>query len=167
VTAESLPNRSVGEQSSDKENEMRRIIGAVALVAIVGAGCGADKNNSSTSAGPATTQVEITMTDNAYSPNTVTVPQGEKVVLKFTNSGSVEHEAIIGDTTVQNDHAQEMMDGHTMSGMGGDASDRTVTVKPGKTAEIITAFDTAGTLIIGCHKTGHYEAGMKATLKVT
>ena len=146
---------------------MRRIIGAVALVAILAAGC-ADKNSTtSTAAGPATAQVEITMTDNAYSPTTVTVPRGEKVVLKFTNSGSVEHEAIIGDTTVQDDHAQEMMDGHTMSGIGGDASDRTVTVKPGKTVEITTTFDTAGALIIGCHEKGHYEAGMKATLKVT
>jgi len=145
---------------------MRRIIGAVALVAIVAAGC-ADKNNPSTAAGPAKTQVEITMTDHAYSPNNVTVPKGEQVVLKFINSGRVEHEAVIGDTTVQDDHAQEMMDGHTMSGMGGDASDRTVTVKPGKTAEITTTFDTATTLIIGCHETGHYEAGMKAMLKVT
>jgi uncharacterized cupredoxin-like copper-binding protein len=145
---------------------MRRIIGAVALVAIAATGC-ADKNSTSAAAGSATTQVEISMTDNAYSPTTVTVPRGEKVVLKFTNSGSVEHEAIIGDTTVQDDHAQEMMDGHAMSGMGGDASDRTVTVKPGKTAEITTTFDTAGALIIGCHEKGHYEAGMKATLKVT
>lgn len=145
---------------------MRRIIGAVALVAIVAAGC-ADKNNPSTSAGPAKTQVEISMTDNAYSPSTVTVPKGQKVVLKFMNSGSVEHEAIIGDTAVQDDHAQEMMDGHSMSGMGGGASDRTVTVNPGETAEITTTFDTAGTLIIGCHEKGHYEAGMKALLKVT
>ena len=145
---------------------MRRIIGAVALVAIVAAGC-ADKNSTSTTAGPARMRVEITMTDNAYSPSAVTVPKGEKVVFKFTNSGSVEHEAIIGDTSVQDDHAQEMMDGHSMSGMGGDASDRTVTVKPGKTAEITTTFDAAGTLIIGCHVPGHYEAGMKAMLKVT
>ena len=145
---------------------MRRIIGAVALVAIVAAGC-ADRNSTSTTAGTARMRVEIAMTDNAYSPTVVTVPKGEKVVFKFTNSGSVEHEAIIGDASVQDDHAQEMMDGHSMSGMGGDASDRTVTVKPGKTAEITTTFDTSGALIIGCHEKGHYEAGMKATLKVT
>lgn len=144
---------------------MRRIIGAVALVAIVAAGC-ADKNSTSTGSGPATTQVEITMIDNAYNPTTVTVPKGKKVVLKFMNAGSVEHEAIIGDTTMQDDHEREMMDGHTMSGTGGGASDRTVTVKPGKSAELSTTFDTAGTLIIGCHEPGHYESGMKATLKV-
>ena len=144
---------------------MHRIIGAVALVAIVAAGC-ADQNNSGTAAGPAKTQVQITMTDNAYSPTSVTVPKGEKVLLKFTNTGSVEHEAIIGDDTVQEDHAQEMKDGHAMSGMGGSPSDRNVTVKPGESAEIATTFDTAGTLIIGCHETGHYEAGMKATLNV-
>ena len=49
---------------------MRRIIGVVALAAIVAAGC-ADRNNPSTSAGSARTFVEITMTDNAYSPTTV------------------------------------------------------------------------------------------------
>lgn len=145
---------------------MRRIIGVVALAAIVAAGC-ADRNNPSTSAGSARTFVEITMTDNAYSPTTVRVTKGQKVVLQFTNSGNVEHEAIIGDAEAQKNHAKEMKSGSSMSGMGGGASDRTVTVKPGKTAELATTFDTAGTLIIGCHEPGHYESGMKATLKVT
>ena len=107
------------------------------------------------------------MTAKPYRPQAVKVPKGEKVVVELANSGSFEHEAIIGDTSVQDDHAQGMMAGHSMSGMGGDASDRTVTVKPGKTAEVTTTFDAAGTLIIGCHVPGHYEAGMKAMLKVT
>ncbi len=49
-----------------------------------------------------------------------------------------------------------------------DTPDRaTITVKPGRTAEITTTFDTAGSLIIGCHEAGHYEAGMRATLNIT
>jgi uncharacterized cupredoxin-like copper-binding protein len=52
-----------------------------------------------------------------------------------------------------------------MGDMGGD--DPAVTVEPGKTEELTTRFDDAGTYEIGCHEPGHYAAGMKITITVT
>ena len=42
-----------------------------------------------------------------------------------------------------------------------------VTVDPGETGELETAFDEAGTYEIGCHEPGHYDAGMKLTVEVS
>jgi uncharacterized cupredoxin-like copper-binding protein len=52
--------------------------------------------------------------------------------------------------------------------MGGTAADvdGAVTVEPGKTRSITTMFDETGTVLIGCHEPGHWEAGMKATITV-
>ena len=172
---------------------MKRIAAAVALVAIVTTGC-AGKTNPAT-ATPAKTTVEITMTDMAFHPGVVTVPKGQPVVLRFVNHDSVQHEAIIGDNTVQDEFSKRLKadgsrsdsgtvgdsnggtgddpskwkdDHSTWSGKdtSGGESDRAVWVNPGKTAEITTTFATAGTLIIGCHEPGHYEGGMKAILTV-
>lgn len=41
-----------------------------------------------------------------------------------------------------------------------------VSVEPGQTGELTFSFAKAGELIIGCHETGHYEAGMKGRIVV-
>lgn len=41
-----------------------------------------------------------------------------------------------------------------------------VSVEAGQTGELTFAFAKTGRLIIGCHETGHYEAGMKGTIVV-
>jgi len=151
---------------------MRRIIGVLVLVPLLAAGC-ADRSKPG-STGPGESVVEVTMRDNTYNPEMITVPNGRRVVLRFVNRGSVEHEAIIGDQAAQDDHADEMrsatsVSSEDMGGMGEMShapGDRAVTVKPGATAEIVTIFDSAGTFIIGCHQPGHYESGMKASLSV-
>ena len=85
--------------------------------------------------------------------------------------GQAIHEAVIGDDSYQMDHRAAMTgsamsnDGHGM-GYGGTGADDTVTVKPGKTGGMNYRFDQSGTLIIGCHQPGHYEASMKATVNV-
>ena len=143
---------------------MRRYIGAVALAAVLASGC-ADNATSS----PGGSTIEITMRDNSYSPRTVTVPKGQTVVLRFVNRGAVDHEAIIGDESVQNKHAEEMKSGSSeaMEGMDHGGDERSVTVKPGETGEITTTFDEGGSLIVGCHEPGHFEGGMVGSLTVT
>ena len=54
-----------------------------------------------------------------------------------------------------------------MGGMHHEGADTAVTVNPGETKDLTTTFDRAGTVIIGCHQPGHYEAGMKATVTVS
>ena len=49
-----------------------------------------------------------------------------------------------------------------------DAGDEpAVTVKPGQSGDLTYTFDTAGTYEIGCHQSGHYDAGMKIAITVT
>ncbi len=146
---------------------------AVALVGASGLlllGCGGDK-------GAARSQtIDIAMTDNAYQPTKFSVPKGETVTLRFTNDGTVRHEAVLGDDSQQQAHHEKMssstmsdgmdMDhGNTDHGSGSDDTDA-VTVEPGKTGSITTTFDGSGTVLIGCHEPGHWEDGMKATINV-
>lgn len=41
-----------------------------------------------------------------------------------------------------------------------------IEVAPGATGDLTYTFDEPGTLLLGCHEPGHYEAGMVATIVV-
>jgi uncharacterized cupredoxin-like copper-binding protein len=117
----------------------------------------------------ATRTIEIDMVDIAFEPEELDVEQGETVRFVFTNTGEVAHDAFIGDEAAQDDHEQEMRDAakDEHGGGHGDAADEdAVTVAPGDTAELTYTFDQPGTLEVGCHQVGHYEAGMKITIDV-
>ena len=148
---------------------MRKVLSVLALAALVAAGCA---NGDSTTTSQPTTVVKVTMLDNRYEPNQVTVPKGRQVTFEFTNRGTANHEALVGDERAQMDHAQEMMsststDSGDMGGMHQSGAGSAITVKPGKSESITTTFDQAGTFLIGCHVPLHYEQGMKATVTVT
>jgi uncharacterized cupredoxin-like copper-binding protein len=146
-------------------------IGLLAIVPITAA-CGGDDHHSTTAAAGSRI-VDVSMTDMAFSPPAFTANAGETVTFRFRNDGKVVHEAIIGDADYQADHRAAMMsgasgmsDGHGMD-HGDTGAGSTVTVKPGKTGELTYRFDQAGTMFIGCHQPGHYEAGMQATVAVS
>jgi uncharacterized cupredoxin-like copper-binding protein len=135
--------------------------GVLAFVAI---GCGGDHGEShgSMSDAKATRTIDVTMKEFAYEPASVSVKTGETVKFVFRNEGQILHDAFIGDEAAQTEHEQEMRAGD--SHKGHDA----VKVIPGKTGELTHTFDKAGeALIIGCHETGHYAAGMKLTVTVS
>lgn len=140
-----------------------RALAALAVAAtlpLAAIGCSSDTSESSAESDRAIT---VTMTDNAYSPDTIDVAKGETVTFKFVNEGQLVHEAYLGDEQAQEDHDAEMMDGGGHSGMDmGD--DALVTVSPGDSAELTYTFDDAGTVLIGCHQPGHWDSGMKATV---
>lgn len=146
---------------------MNRIIAlsVAAVAALVLVACGSGTDSSS----PADRTVEVTMKDILFEPKTVTVKKGETVRFVFRNSGQLDHDAFIGDTKAQQDHEEDMRkgdkDGGHDDGHGDD--EKAVTVVPGKTAELTHTFDKVGTMEIGCHQAGHYEAGMKVTIEVT
>jgi uncharacterized cupredoxin-like copper-binding protein len=95
-------------------------------------------------------------------PASMTVPAGVPVTFIVTNSGSVEHEFVLGDEAAQAEHETEM--GGSM-GMGED-EEMAIGVDPGATKELTVTFPTAASLIAGCHVAGHYLGGMKATVVV-
>ena len=142
---------------------------ALAAVAVLAAaGC---SSHEGLSAAPDRT-VDVTMVDNAFEPTSVSVKTGETITFRFTNTGAVRHEGVIGDDAVQEEHRTDMAtssteadDGHGDDGGHGGAT--SVTVEPGATGELTHTFDEGGTVLIGCHEPGHWEAGMRATIAVS
>ena len=129
------------------------------------AGCGSDH---AVDPADADRVVEITMTDNAFDPEMVDASVGETLTLRFTNEGTVTHEAVIGDADVQAEHDAAMTDepGDGSGDGHGHAGHDAVTVAAGETGELTVRFDEAGELFIGCHESGHYDDGMVATIVV-
>ena len=141
------------------------------VTALTVAACGGSDGDTSAADGPTKT-VEVEMVDIAYEPETIKVAKGETVRFVFANSGKIRHEAYVGTEQEQAEHAEEMKeageesDGHDGHG-GAETDDTKVTVEPGETGELETAFGEAGTYEIGCHEPGHYDAGMKITVEVS
>ncbi|HEU4867928.1 MAG TPA: cupredoxin domain-containing protein [Actinomycetota bacterium] len=133
----------------------------VAAAALIAAACG-DKGPS---AEDADRVVEVSMKDNAFDPNSLSVKSGETVTFKFTNDGAVDHDAFIGGADAQEEHGESMdsgeMEGHNMD--DGDS----LLLEPGKSGELTHTFEDSGEVLIGCHQPGHYEAGMKSTITVS
>lgn len=158
---------------------MRTLFSALVVVAAPASGCANHDGHTTSGAGNdrlGAKVVKIEMADNKFEPVDVTARKGEAITFRFTNAGTARHEALIGDAEAQEEHAKEMRGsstmagGHDMGDMGGmhhEGADTAVTVDPGETKDLTTTFDRVGTVIIGCHQPGHYEAGMKATVTVS
>lgn len=145
-------------------------VGALLLGVV---GCSADTSHNAAHRGAGRT-VDVTMTDNAFQPGQMQVTKGETVTMRFRNNGAAKHEAILGDNAAQMRHHDEMAaspatmqhrDGHGEQSSGSlpDA----ITVEPGKTGEIAHTFTESGSILIGCHEPGHWEAGMKAMVTIS
>ena len=145
---------------------MRKLLGPmiIAVAALVATGCGGGDHEShgSMSDAKAGRTVDITMKEFAYDPPSVDVKAGETVKFVFHNAGQILHDAFIGDEAAQADHEKEMRENSGMKHDGMDA----IKVVPGKTGELTHTFKAGDALIIGCHETGHYAAGMKMTVTV-
>jgi cation-transporting ATPase V len=107
--------------------------------------------------------VVVRMSEFRFTPSAMTVHHGERVRFVFTNVGSTEHEAFIGDAAGQDAHESAMR----MGGSHHDHSGDEVDVAPGKTGELTYRFSQPGAILVGCHLPGHYAAGMRATVTVT
>ena len=136
----------------------------VAVFSVVAAGCGGSDHEShgSSADAKATRTINVVMKEFAYEPAAVTVNAGETVKFVFRNEGAVVHDAFLGDEAAQAEHEREMAAGDDHEGH------EAIKVDPGKTGELTHTFGKAGeALIIGCHETGHYAAGMKLTVTVS
>lgn len=104
--------------------------------------------------------------DLAFEPADFDVAAGEVVTFRISNTGDVEHEFVLGDEEAQDQMAEMMESGddHDDSGGMGNA----VSIHAGETAELTWRFPSAaGSVLIGCHVPGHYDAGMSGTVTVT
>lgn len=173
---------------------MKRTLVLATAIALTAAACGGDDSGTvSSDSGERT--VEIEMRDIAYAPDQVDAKVGETIRFVFENTGAVNHDAFIGDEEAQAEHEESMnsdsmaedgadddmgatdgaddesgaMDGadDESGAMGHGGDDGGITVEPGDTGELTHTFEEAGTILIGCHEPGHYDAGMVVTVEVT
>jgi uncharacterized cupredoxin-like copper-binding protein/Cu/Ag efflux protein CusF len=113
--------------------------------------------------GQVSRSVKIVMSDAMrFSPNQLMVKQGETIRFVVSNPGRLKHELTLGSTAELLAHAELMKKNPEMEHADGNM----LTVQPGQTGEIIWQFTQAGTVYFACLQPGHYEAGMKGSLKV-
>ena len=108
--------------------------------------------------------VTLDMTDAMrFTPDTLTVQEGETVRFVVRHTGRMRHEMVIGTPDELAKHAAMMA---RFPNMEHDEA-YMVHVDPGKTGEIVWHFNRAGSFEFACLIAGHYEAGMRGTLTVT
>lgn len=107
--------------------------------------------------------ITIDMADTMrFTPGAITVKQGETVKFVVRNSGKVMHEMVIGTEDELKKHAEQMKKHPTME----HDEPYMAHVKPGAKEEIAWTFTKTGTFMYGCLIPGHFEAGMKGSIKV-
>lgn len=129
--------------------------------------------------------VTVTMTDNRYEPERITVKKGETVRFVVNNKGEFVHEFNIGTAAMHKGHRKEMMmmvehgvlevdkinHAKMKMDMGGGKTmehndPNSVLLEPKKSAEIIWKFDTDASLEFACNVPGHYETGMVGKITI-
>ena len=132
-----------------------------------------------------TRTIEITMTDNRYSPEKISVKKGETVRFVIKNKGELVHEFNIGTPKMHAAHQKEMemMVEHGVleadkinharmkMDMGGGKTmehndPNSALLEPGKSGEIIWKFTKNSELEFACNVPGHYDAGMVGKLRI-
>jgi uncharacterized cupredoxin-like copper-binding protein len=106
-----------------------------------------------------------------FGPGTISATAGETIAFVVTNTGEAEHEFVLGDATVQAEHAEEADAAETdeAASMGDEAheDEAAITLAPGETRTLVYTFEEPGTQFYACHLPGHYEAGMWGTIVVS
>lgn len=123
--------------------------------------------------------VTVTMHDNYYEPEAISVAKGETVRFTVKNAGSVVHEFNIGTPAMHAAHQDEMLmmvdhgvlevdrinyDAMKMTMDNGETMEHddpnSALLEPGKSAELIWTFATDAELEFACNVPGHYDSGM-------
>jgi len=106
------------------------------------------------------TSLKVTTTDFTFTPNTFTVPAGQKISLHLTNNGAVAHSFIIMKAGVE-------IKSHFEDADSSGVYWQQTPVPPGNSIDaVFTAPSEPGDYQIVCGVHGHFEAGMAAKLVV-
>ncbi len=128
----------------------KRAIGsAVALAAALLASCGGD----------ATRTVELTIRHSRFLPADVSVQPGDRVRFVVRNLDPIAHELIVGDEEVQRRHEDGTEPHH-------GAVPGEVSVPAGATRSTTYEFNDPGVVPFGCHLPGHWDFGMRGSVRV-
>jgi uncharacterized cupredoxin-like copper-binding protein len=172
-------------------SRMSCLVGVALMLLACGSGQDkqAEKTGTSETASASPDTMEVTMNDFAYQPDTLTVPTGQEITLAFTNTGTVEHYFVVGDTIASNKDGfrqnlfsgvsiekSKQTDGHEEDEEQEEGEEHHANefeLPPGGQGTVTFTLppSKAGTYTIACFEsTGgkkHYEMGMKGTLTVT
>lgn len=111
-----------------------------------------------------TRTITIDMTDAMrFTPDRISVKEGDTVRFVVRNKGRMLHEMVIGTPRELREHAALMAKYPNMA----HDEPYMVHVDPGKSGEILWNFNRAGAFEFACLIAGHYEAGMRGTISVT
>lgn len=107
--------------------------------------------------------VHILATDDLdFDPDTVDVTVGETITFEIENTGTVDHEFVLGSADFQAQHEEEMQGGEMEMGEPNE-----IEVPASETTTLTWHFTEAGMTQYGCHEPGHFPAGMVGTITVT
>ncbi len=130
--------------------------------------------------------IEITMQDNFYEPEEITIKEGETVRFVVTNAGEFVHEFNIATPTMHKAHAPEMMmmvehgvlepdrinwaaaeEMKASMGHGMHEEGNSILLEPGKTGELVWKFPKHAELEFACNIPGHYDSGMAGPVRMS
>jgi len=130
--------------------------------------------------------VNVTMYDNYYEPENITIKEGETVRFVVKNAGEFMHEFNIATGAMHKAHGPEMMmmvehgvlepdrinweaakAMQASMGHGMHDESNSLLLEPGKSGEIIWKFPDHADLEFACNVPGHYDAGMMGEIKLT
>jgi uncharacterized cupredoxin-like copper-binding protein len=108
-------------------------------------------------------RIEIRMTDDMrFTPNHIDVREGDIVRLRAVNNGKVMHEIVIGTREELQAHAELMKKHPNME----HEEPYMAHVSPGRRGDIVWHFNRPGDFEFACLIPGHFEAGMRGTIRV-
>ncbi len=129
--------------------------------------------------------VTITMHDNYYEPENISVAKGETVKFVVKNEGSLVHEFNINTPDSHANHGPHMAMLFEMGMIEPDKVNRaemaatkgsdhdmshdipnSLLMNPGETQELVWTFNTDKELEFACNIPGHYDAGMYGALAI-
>jgi uncharacterized cupredoxin-like copper-binding protein len=97
-----------------------------------------------------------------FVPDRFEVREGETVRLRVRNSGRLMHELVLGTRSELDAHSALMA---RFPGMEHDEP-HMAHVAPGRSGEILWTFNRPGDFEFACLIAGHYQAGMRGTIRV-
>ena len=108
--------------------------------------------------------IEISMSDTMrFSPDKIEVRQGETVRFVLKNAGKTLHEMVIGTKKTLDEHAAAMVKFPNME----HDEPYMAHVAPDKTGAMVWQFNRAGDFEFACLIPGHFQAGMRGTIRVS
>ena len=114
--------------------------------------------------GKARRTVDIRMSDDMkMAPNHIDVREGDTLRIRAVNAGKVLHEIVIGTADELKAHAEMMKKFPKME----HDEPYMAHVAAGKQGEIVWTFNRPGDFEFACLIAGHFEAGMRGTIRVT